>query len=293
MKPRLLTLPLLLLTLTSAAQTPLIGIYEGASSGAGDDQGQPGVRVLFRQSGREWRSFNAVCHDESCLKTIGHSFPHTTTWTLVQSGKPIAKVTATTPPTYRFYSEIGVQAIDNPASVANLEPRPNPNSPAPPHTILATTLSTLTDPDNWRPFPPVPFDLTHAQQAFRKLFPHPINCDASGKQLPRSRPFTYTDTDIHFNAAYQSNKNWRLLQVRLSGYRCDGPPEPAFLDQWFAITPTGQVHHIGHLMQLAGAADFAHTGHSALLFSIPGNTGGYRLFYEDFTRTAQATVTHH
>jgi hypothetical protein len=291
MKPRSLTLPLLLVTLSSAAQTPLIGIYEGASSGAGDDQGQPGVRVLFRQSGREWRSFNAACHDESCLQTIGHSFPHITTWTLVRSGNPIVKVTATTPPTYRFYSEIGVQAIDNPASVANLEPRPNPNNPALPHTILATTLSTLSDPDNWRPFAPIPFDLAHTQQAFRKLFPHPNNCDASGKQSSHS--FTYADTDIHIDAAYQSNKNWRLVQVTLIGDHCEGPPDAAFLDQWFAITPTGQIRHIGHLMQLAGAADFAHTGHSALLFSIPGNIGGYRLFYEDFSRTAQATVTHH
>jgi hypothetical protein len=290
MKLRFLTLPLLFLTLASAAQSPLIGIYEGASSGTGDNLGQPGVRVLFRQSGHEWRSFHAICHDESCLQTIGHSFPHTTTWTLVKSGQPLAKVTATTPPTYRFYSEIGVQAIDNPASVANLEPRPNPNQPNPLHTIVATTLPTLTDPDNWRPFPPVPFDLTHTQQAFRKLFLHPVNCDTSGKQLPR---FTYTDSDLHFDAAYQSNKNWRLLHVTLNGYRCDGPPEAAFLDQWFAISPGGEVQHIGHLMQLAGAADFARDGHSALLFSIPGNNGGYRLFYDNFTRTAQATVTRH
>jgi hypothetical protein len=289
MKPRSFALALLFFTLTSAAQSPLIGIYEGASSGAGDDQGQPGVRVLFRQSGHGWRSFNAICQNEACLQTIGHLFPHTTTWNLVQSGKPIAKVTATTPHIYHSYSEIGVQAIDNPASVSNLEPRTNPNNPAT-HTILATTLPTLTDPDNWRHFPPVPFDLTQTQQAFRKLFPHPANCDDSGRQLPR---FEYTDNDIHFDAGYQSNKNWRLLQVTLSGYRCDGPPETAFLDQWFVISPTGEVRHIGHLMQLSGAADFGHTGHSALLFSIPDNTGGYRLFYDDFNHTAQATVTHH
>ncbi|MGD0443384.1 MAG: hypothetical protein ABSA39_05555 [Edaphobacter sp.] len=290
MKPRPLTLALLFLTLTSAAQTPLIGIYEGASSGATDNQGQPGVRVLFRQSGRDWRSFNAICQNEDCLKTIGHLFPHATTWNLVQSGQPIAKVTATTPPIYHSNSEIGVQAIDNPASVSNLEPRLNPNSSAPTHTILATTLPTLTDPDNWRHFPPVPFDLTHTQQAFRHLFPHPVNCDNSGRQLPR---FDYTDNDIHIDAAYQSHRNWRLLQVTLSGYRCDGPPEAAFLDQWFAISPSGEVRHIGHLMQFAGAADFAHTGQSELLFSIPGNNGGYRLFYDDFNRTAQATATHH
>jgi hypothetical protein len=296
MKPHPLALAFLFTALAAAAQSPLIGIYEGASSGAGDDQGKPGVRVLFRPSGRQWRSFNAICQNEACLSTIGHLFPHTTTWTLVrfgaQSGQPVAKVTATTPPTYHFYSEIGVQAIDNPATVANLEPHRNPNSPALPHTILATTLPTLTDPDNWRPFPPVPFDLKRTEQAFRDLFPHPVNCDESGKPL-RSHAFTYADTDIHFDAAYQSSRNWRLLQVTLTGYRCDGPPEAAFLDQWFAISPSGDIRHIGHLMQLAGAADFAHTGQSELLFSIPGNTGGYRLFYDDFTHSTQATVTHH
>lgn len=294
MKPRvlLLILPLLLITLAASAQSPLIGIYEGASSGAGDNMGKPGVRVLFKQSGRDWRSFNAICHDEACLKTIGHLFPHATVWNLVQSGETIAKVTATTPPTYRFYSEIGVQAIDTPASVTNLEPRPNSSQPEPARTTLATTLPTLTDPDNWKPFPPVPFDLTYTKQVFRKLFPHPINCDASGKQ-PRSRPWTYTDGDIHFDATYQSNKNWRLLRVTLNGNRCDGPPDAAFLNQWFAISPTGQIRHIGRLMQLSGAADFARDGHSALLFSIAGNTGGYRLFYDNFTRQAQATVAHH
>jgi hypothetical protein len=289
MKLRSLVLALLILTLTAAAQPPLIGIYEGASSGAGDNLGKPGVRILFRQSGRDWRSFNATCTTEACLQTITHVFPHTTTWTLVQSGKVIAKVTADTPLVYRFYSEIGVQAIANPTAVANLEPRPNQ-----PHTILATTFPTLTDPDNWKPFPPVPLDLAHTQQAFRKLFPHPINCDASGHQLSRSRPWTYADSDVHLNASYQSSKNWRLVQVTLNGNRCDGPPDAAFLDQWFAISPIGEVRHIGHLMQLVGAADFAHDGHSALLFSNEGNKdGSYKLFYESFTRQVQATVTHH
>jgi hypothetical protein len=290
MKPLFVTLPLLLLTFAAFAQSPLIGIYEGASSGAGDNLGQPGVRVLFRQSGREWRSFHVDCHDESCLKTIGHSFPHTTNWTLVRSGTPVAKVTATTPNAYRSYSEIGVQAIDNPASVAGLEPRPNPNRPETTHTILATTFPTLTDPDNWRPFPPVPFDILRVRQDFRRLFPRPINCDVSGKQHSLGRPWAYTDDDIHVDALYQSNKNWRLLQVTLGGYRCDGPPDPAFFDQWFAISPIGDIHHIGQLMHLAGAADFAHDRQSALLFS----TGdGYRLFYDDFKRQAQTIVAHH
>jgi len=295
MKLRALIFPLLLATLTASAQT-LIGIYEGASSGAGDNQGQPGVRVLFKQSGRDWRSFHATCDNEACLKTVTNLFPHTTTWNLVQSGKLLAEVTADTPFVYRFYSEIGVQAIANPAAVVNLEPRPNPNqNPDQTHTILATTLPTLTDPDEWQPGAPSPLDLTHVRQAFHKLYPHPKNCTQTTSTSPSNyHDSTYADTQIAANAIYRSNKNWRLIQVTLGGYHCDGPPDAAFLDQWFAVSPMGEVRYIGRFMNLAGAADFAHDGHSALLFSSQGgNDGGYTLFYENFTRQAKAKVTYH
>ena len=295
MKPRALTLlTLLLFPITTLAQRgPLIGIFEAASSGNGDNQGQPGVRVLFYQSGQQWRSYNATCHDEACLKTITHLFPSVTTWTLIKDHKPLAKVTATTPAAFHFYSEIGVQAITNPGGIAKLETRSNPSQPSPPHTILATTLSTLSDPDNWRTSAFFPLDLTHVQQAFRKLYPHPQNCAATG-QAPGYHPWTYTDADIKPDASYISDKNWRLFQVTLGPYLCDGPPDASFLDQWFAISPTGEVTHIGRLMHFAGAADFAHEGRSQLLFEIEGdNTGGYRLFYDNFAHQAHAAVTYH
>jgi hypothetical protein len=289
----LLTLLLFLVSGQSRAQSPLIGIFEGASSGKGDGQGQPGVRVLFHYSGRQWRSYNAICNDQACLRTVTHLFPLTTTWTLIQSGKPVAMVTANTPQAYHFYSEIGVQAITNPGSVANLEPHPNANQPAPPHTILATNLSTLTDPDNWQPSATFPLDLTRLQHALRRSFPHPNNCVATGRTTA-PRPWTYTDADIHLDAMYLSNKGWRLAQLTLSGYHCDGPPGDAFLDQWFVISPTNEIHHIGRLMHLAGTADFAHDGHSELLFQNHGdNDGGYKIFFDNFTHHAQATVTYH
>jgi hypothetical protein len=291
MKPRALALlTLLLLPITTHAQRgPLIGIFEAASSGSGNNQGQPGVRVLFYQSGQQWRSYNATCHDEACLKTIPHLFPSITTWTLVKDHKPIAKVTATIPAAFHFYSEIGVQAINSPGGIANLEPR-STNQPTAPHTILATTLPTLNDPDRWRPAAFFALDLTRVQLAFRRLYPHPQNCSAGGHH-----PWTYTDADIKPEASYISDTNWRLFQVTLGGYLCDGPPPAAFVNQWFAIPPTGdEVIHIGHLMHFAGAADFAHEGHSELLFEIEGdNTGGYRLFYDHFAHQAHATITYH
>jgi hypothetical protein len=287
----LATLAVLLTPLSAIAQRPLIGIFEAASAGKGDGLGQPGVRVLFYQSGHLWRSYNANCKDEACLRTVTHLFPITTTWTLVRSGKPIAKVTADTPQAYHFYSEIGVQAITNPGNVANLEPKIT--QPDPTHTILATTLPTLTDPDNWQPSATFPLDLSRLQQAFRKSFPHPSNCSAN-QQPPRPQPWNYADTDVTLNAMYLSNKGWRLAQLTLGGYLCDGPPDAAFVDQWFVISPTGEIRHIGRLMHLAGAADFAHNGHSELLFQNQGdNDGGYKLFYDNFTQHSQATVTHH
>jgi hypothetical protein len=276
-----------------AQRTPLIGIYEGFSSGAGDNQGQPGIRVLFYQSGSQWRSYNAACKDEACLKTISSLFPQTTQWTLIKGGRSIAQVTAHTPAAFRFYSEIGVQAVTTP--IANPEPRPSQDQPDPPHTILATTLPILADPDNWRSSAVFPLDLTHVRQVFRKLFPHPRNCTQISANSPATyRDWTYKDTDIALNASYLSARNWRLLQVTLGPYRCDGPPDADFADHWFAISPTGEVRPIGRLMHLAGAGDFGRQGRSELLFSSQDpNEGGYKLFYDNFSRQASAVVTFH
>ncbi|NYF88773.1 hypothetical protein RBB79_04480 [Tunturiibacter empetritectus] len=292
-------LTLFLAPLAEAQRTSLIGIFEYTSSGRGDNLGAPGVRVLFHQSGRLWRSYNATCqnemHDESCLKTIVHVFPSVTTWTLVKQGKPVAKVAATTPAAYHFYSEIGVQAITNPAAVLNLEPRPTPDRPDPPHTVLATTLPTLKDPDNWQPASPFPLDVTHVRQAFHKLYPHPKNCTQTTSNSPSNyHDSTITDDQIASGSSYVSNKNWRILELTLNGYRCDGPPDDAWVNHWFAISPMGEVHHLGRLMHLAGTADFANEGRSEILFQVEGgNEAGYKLFYDNFTHQAQATVTYH
>jgi hypothetical protein len=294
MKPRALAL-LLLLPLAASAQRPLVGIFESNALGDGNTQSQPGVRVLFYQSGRTWRSYNATCPDEACLKTIVHVFPLTTSWTLIKNGKPIAKVSAETPATYHFYSEIGVQAIPNPASVANLEPRPTRGQPDQTHTILATTFSTLPDPDNWQPVAVFPLDLGHVREAFHRLYPHPKNCTQNTTNSPSNyHDSTTSDHHLEPGASYVSNKNWRILQVTLNGYSCDGPPDDAWVDHWFAIAPTGEVHHLGRLMHLAGAGDFAHEGHSQLLFQIEGgNQSGYTLFSDNFTHQVHAPITYH
>jgi len=297
MKLSVLTLlALLLAPLSAAAQrAPLIGIFESNSLGRGDNQGQPGVRVLFYHSGRLWRSYDAVCQDEACLKTITHTFPATTAWNLIKDGKPIARVTAETPAAYHFYSEIGVQAIINPAAVLNLEPRPTPDQPDQTHTILATTFFTLHDPDNWQPVAVFPLDLTHVREAFHKLYPDPKNCTQNTTNSP-SNYHSSTTSNHHLapGASYVSNKNWRILQVTLQGYLCDGPPDDAWVNHWFAISPLGEVHHLGRLLHFAGAADFAHEGHSEILFQVEGgNEAGYKLFYDNFTHQAQATVTYH
>ncbi|WP_158943763.1 hypothetical protein [Granulicella sp. S190] len=295
MKPRVLTLLLLLFPLAASAQKPLIGIFESNAFGNGSDLSAPGIRVLFYQSGQQWRSYNATCQDEVCLKTIPHVFPPVTTWTLIKERKPVANVTATIPAAYHFYSEIGLQAITNPGTISKLEPSPAPYRPAIPHAILATTLPTLQDPDNWQPAAPFPLDVTHVLQAFHKLYPHPKNCTQTTSNSPSNyHDTTIEDTKLESGASYISNKNWRILQITLRGYLCDGPPDDAWVDHWFAISPTGQVQHLGLLMHLAGTADFAHEGHSELLFQVEsGNHAGYTLFYDHFTHQAHATVIFH
>jgi hypothetical protein len=284
MKPRALAL-LLFLTLTAAAQEPLIGVLEAFASGTFYTRNPPGVRVLFYQSGHLWHSYNTTCQDKACLKTITLVFPRTTTWNLIEDGKPAASVIATTPPAYRSESEIGVQVITSPA-VADLELL----QVLSPHIIFATTLKPLPDPDNWHPVSASPLDLTLVREAFRKLYPQLKNCQRLASDPPlNDHDSIPSDEELELGDSYVSNKNWRILQITALGFFCLGASEDAFGDQLFAISPTGQIQHLGQNMDFVGVGDFANDGRSEILFKVKGRWG-YSLFYDNFSQQVLTPV---
>jgi hypothetical protein len=80
----------------------------------------------------------------------------------------------------------------------------------------------------------------------------------------------------------------------LAEYRCEGPPEDAFVNQWFVVKPGGEIRFLGAGMWLVDAGDYDNDGKSEVVFSIDRyNQGGYELFYYDFKKSAVFQFSYH
>jgi hypothetical protein len=96
--------------------------------------------------------------------------------------------------------------------------------------------------------------------------------------------------------AYSSKNGWSLIELNLTDYACDGPQDDggAFNGQWYAIDPTANLRFLGTNMWFLDAGDYDDSGRSQLLFAIDGyNQGGYRLFYRNFTKSAEFSFNYH
>jgi hypothetical protein len=87
-----------------------------------------------------------------------------------------------------------------------------------------------------------------------------------------------------------------LVQLGLRGYYCDGIADDSglFIGQWYLIEPSGKMRFLGSGMSLVDAGDYDGDGKSEVLFAVDGyDLGGYRLFYRDFSRSAEFLFSYH
>ena len=101
---------------------------------------------------------------------------------------------------------------------------------------------------------------------------------------------------LKVSKSYSSNNEWALIELQLTGYACDGmlDDDSAFGGQWYVIDPTGKPRFLGTNIWLVDAGDYDNSGSSEVLFSINGyNSGGYRLFYKNFTQSAEFLFHYH
>jgi hypothetical protein len=274
---------LLLVALTTYASEPaiILGVLE---DNPGHYVGQPSsraVRVIFQKHGSEWQPFPASCPDQQCLKTIASKYPPSITWNIAFSGRSLGQVTAATPKDFEFYADIGLQKITSKGPV-----------PAAAKKMIADSQPYFRDPDSWKPSHPPVAQQASLRLAFRKKFPQVSNC--SSEDSVAAKPWPYRDADLRINKAYSSNKGWSAVQLLLTGYRCEGPQDDAFIDQWFAVTPRGEILFLGEGLTLVDAGDYDDDGKSEIIFAIErANEGGYELFHDDFKGHAVFQFSYH
>lgn len=65
-------------------------------------------------------------------------------------------------------------------------------------------------------------------------------------------------------------------------------------DSWFAVDPAGSARYLGSGMWMVDAGDYHADKKSELVFSIDQeNRGGYRIYYDNFKKTAEFKFSYH
>ncbi len=274
----------------------MVGILEDVP---GHYAGQPdvrAVRLVFHKHGNDWQAFSTDCRDSDCLKTLPSEFPGRVTWTITFDEKTLGQLSARTRKVFDFYSDVGLQDIVSPGPVPTVGKKSESfagflDSPVY-RPLVATSQAFAGDPENWK-LGHLPAALTSGvRRAFWRKFPDPTNCRNPDENI--AKPWTYSNENITLPRVYSSRDHWFLAQTELKPYRCDGPPNDAFVDQWFVIAPDEEIKFLGKAMWLVDAGDYGNDGKSEVVFSIAGyDTGGYELFYDDFKKHATFEFSYH
>jgi hypothetical protein len=294
----MVALSLPLLNVYSEEPPLTLGVLEDIPGHYTGDPNFRAVRVLFRKDGVSWRAFPSKCLDSECLKTIASEYPHEVTWTIGFDGRILGQVTGSTPVAFAAYADVGLQTI------ADRKQLPTVGKRSPQYAgwlyqpvfrpLIASSQRHFTNPDAWKPSH-LPAGVTaELRLKFRQKFPEVENCT---KEKPGySVPWRYGDENINLMSTYSSKTGWSVAQMALRPYRCNAPvdDDDAFGDQWFTISPRGDIGFLGRGMWLVDAGDYDNDGRSEIVFFIDRyNRGGYELFYDDFKGHAVFEFSYH
>lgn len=158
--------------------------------------------------------------------------------------------------------------------------------------LVAVSKPNFSTRNHWKPFRPSVSDIAMARREFRRRYPKVTNCKNLEDDL--GHRWKYRENDIRVANAYLTSDGWALIELQLTGDRCDCPPDDLFIGQWYAIAPTGKMLFLGQAMWLVDVGDYDHSGKDEALFAIDGeNQGGYRLFYSNFSQRAEFSFQYH
>jgi hypothetical protein len=280
----------------SSAQRLVLGALEDVPGSYAGEPNSRRVRVLFEKNGAQWQAFPSECTDETCLKSVSSKYPREVNWTIAFDGRDIGHITARTPKEFDLYSHVGLQEVMSSGPVPTVGKKSAEYGgfagAAVYRPLVAVSEPNFKDPEVWKRSELPAGVIKDLRQQFRQKFPAVSNC--TGRADAAGKPWPFKDENISILKAYSSNRNWSVAQVRLGPSRCDGPPDEAFLDYWFAISPANEIRLLDGGMWLVDAGDYDNDGKSELLFSIDRyDTGGYELFYDDFKKHVTFEFSYH
>lgn len=241
------------------------------------------VRLAFIRRGDGW---GAVCTRDFCPPDTA---PRAAAWSVGFSGKYLSSIPGPPRPPQREWSlnARGVPTVGRPSEEFGGFLDSTVHRP-----LVVSSARRFADPDGWARRAP-PEKITAALRSeFRKRFPVVENCRSSRDE--GGAPWAYRDANIRVPKFYASRNGWSVAAVKLAPYRCDGPEDDAFAQQWFAISPEGVIKYLDEGIWLLDAGDYDGDGKSELIFTIDRyNEGGYVLYYDGFKRHTTVEFHYH
>lgn len=254
------------------------------------------VRIVSYKDGTEWKKFPVDCGTDECLEASAPKYPAETTWTIAFDGSNVGTVISHAPSRLDTYSSVGQQRLaDERSAPAMGKPcrefagwlSANVYRP-----LVANSQPFFKDPEQWKRSELSSEVVGLLRRQFRQKFSKVTNCANPEDSDPKPRP--YHDDDIKIVAAYSSREHWSVVRLQLEPYRCDGPADDPFIDQWYALSPTHEVKFLDKAMWLVDAGDYDNDGRSELVFSVDDyDLGGYRLFYDHFEKKVAFEFSYH
>jgi hypothetical protein len=272
----------------TAMSGPIVGVLEERLGTNTEEPTRFVMRAAFHKEGDAWRAYDHECSDQACLTAAVVRVPQETSWTVALHGQRLAEISARTPAAWTRYADVGQQELSAgaaaPTSGARSMDFAGQLGAAVYRPLVATSPGSFSDPQAWAAATLPAATVQALRQSFRAKFAVVVDC-ASAVAPPRPR--TYRDDDIDVSQTHASTTQWRIATLHLTGYRCDGPLEEAYADQVFAVSPAGEVRHLGEWLKFVDAGDYDADGQSEVVFAITGaNQGGYQLFANDFAQNA-------
>jgi len=291
-----LTLLVLGATVTNAAEhNTLLGFLEehrGAYAGKANFRT---VRVVFYKDGRAWRTFPSNCQTQKCLQSIAPEYKPTVVWTIAFDGRKLGQVTGRAPDQFGFYSQAGLQEITSKSSIPTVGDKSIEFTDDRQYRpLVANSHAYFKDPETWKPSRLSTNVVSLLRQQFRQKLPK--LCKQSTLDESKLEPFEYGNDDITLAKAYTSKRGWSLARLHLAGAIDCNDLEAGFEinDPWFVVDPRMSVQYLDEALSLVDAGDYDDDGKSELVFAINGdNRGGYKLFYDDFKRSAVFEFGYH
>lgn len=256
------------------------------------------VRAVFQKHGNEWRPFPNNCSNTQCLKLLTKSYPQKVSWTIAFDGKDLGRLEAHAPEDFRLYALVGMEEITTPGPVPTVGKRAREyggfiDDPVY-RPLVAVSQPNFKDPENWKPSHISQEQLNAVSKEFRDKLPRASNCREPIEN--KLKPKQSVAKEIKVVSTYSSKEGWSLVQLGLRGYYCDGIADDSglFIGQWYLLEPLGKMRFLGSGMSLVDAGDYDGDGKSEVLFAVDGyDLGGYRLFYQDFSRSAEFLFSYH